>query len=297
MAALIRAAKSKETNIATLYWAGLPTGPRSYFGKWRGYRTRNELLNIMDIYRQDYQDDSSIIDSWFSSSWTATQWSNISSNGRHWPAPETILNPPREYALACAIAWFVSSISLIMWYWLFERISSCPHSVRQSLFLRLLWVIPVVTISSCLSITFVIYSVFLGLVRHCYIGLCLFWHFELVCDRFGGFEGAVQTFAEYRTSCLWWFEQPSAPGAGQAGSIASISARYIRWLQYFVLSEWFALTHARNRQSAGPRPRLARPYAVYCPHGCGGEAPAALVSHGEAARELPSRWEEQAAVT
>ena len=180
----------------------------------------------MSVYGQDYQDEKPFIDQWAYKPWITSQWNNISSNGRHWPAPETILHPPKEYGFACFSTWAISAISLIMWYWLFGRILESPISPRQALFVRLICVIPVVTISSCLATSFVIYSVFLGLFRHCYIGLCLFWYFELVLDYLGGYEGAVQCLAELRTPCLWWFEQPSVQGAGRAGSLASIAARY-----------------------------------------------------------------------
>ncbi len=165
------------------------------------------------------------IDRWGSVPWTETGWNNISSNGRHWPEPETILHPPREFAFACLLAWIVSGFSLFMWQWLFQHIASCPVSTRQALFMRIVCAIPVVTVTGCLQTSFVIYSVFFALIRHCYLGLCLFWTFELVCDRYGGFEGAVQSFGSERTDCLWWFEQPSAPGSGQAGSIAAMAAR------------------------------------------------------------------------
>jgi hypothetical protein len=184
-------------------------------------------LNSMESFGQGYQDDKPPIDQWISKSWGVRPWSNISSNGRHWPAPETILHPPKEYGFACLAIWIICAISLVMWYWKFKRISECPISPRQTFFVRLVCVIPVFVISSCLSTTIAIYSVFFGLIRHCYIGLCLFWYFELVCDSLGGFEGAVQIIAELRTPCLWWFEQPSAPGAGRAGSLASLSARSV----------------------------------------------------------------------
>ena len=118
------------------------------------------------------------------------RWAAIGGqDDKNWPPFMTVFkNPPRAYVAACAVGGSVTVLTLAIAAYQFKRLLSCPHSIRRSLYLRMVGLIVVLTVTAIFALCFAKFAVFFQAARSAFVGLTMLWIIELVFELGGGFS-------------------------------------------------------------------------------------------------------------
>jgi hypothetical protein len=118
------------------------------------------------------------------------RWRDIGGeDNKRWPPFLTVFkNPPAAYAAACAVGAVVGIAACVGAGWHIKRLLSCPHSTRQSLYVRMAALIIVLAATAVAALCFPKVAVFFVAIRSGYVGLSVLWCVELMVEMGGGFS-------------------------------------------------------------------------------------------------------------
>jgi len=153
------------------------------------------------------------------------------ADGQRWPPFLTVFkNPPAAYVAACAVGGAAALAACAGAGWHIKRLLSCPHSARQGLYVRLAALIIVLAVTAVAALCFPKVAVFFTAIRAAYVGLCVVWAFELVCEMGGGFSELCYAIAAEDEAAALAQQRQRQPGAdysatvsGRQSGVASLS--------------------------------------------------------------------------
>ncbi len=142
------------------------------------------LARLMSLLEGDAMADAA------ESSAQTPRWREIGGEeNKRWPPFLTVFkNPPAAYAAACAVGAVVGLAACVGAGWHTKRLLSCPHSTRQSLYVRMAALIIVLAATAVAALCFPKVAVFFVAIRSGYVGLSVLWCVELMFEMGGGFS-------------------------------------------------------------------------------------------------------------